>query len=207
MTIPLQRDDFRRLIQLVQRLPGFGNVRDRRQRLTHVLQGEPRADILLASLDLDGPPDLAATEVVTRLLQFGQFTNGREALGVFLHAVLESLGEGEDAAFIRQLFASYPLDIPTGAPPIPKPAVPAAGSPATRYSGKTQLEFCRRLGDDWRHLATWLEIPSADQARFERGDEARQLWTWLDNRQRLAELAPALVGIGREDLAELLQKN
>ena len=89
-----------------------------------------------------------------------------------------------------------------------QPAVRAAAPPlATRYSGKTRLEFCRRLGDNWRYLADYLGIPNDDQARFERGDEARNIWTWLENRQRLPELAPALAGIGREDLAELLQRN
>ncbi len=83
----------------------------------------------------------------------------------------------------------------------------AAPLPATRYSGKTRFEFCRRLGDNWRHLADYLEIPNDDQARFEHGDEARAIWVWLENRTRLSELSPALAGIGREDLVEILQRN
>ena len=89
-----------------------------------------------------------------------------------------------------------------------QPSVQAAAPPpAIRYSGKTRLEFCRRLGDNWRYLADYLEIPDDDQARFERGDEARAVWVWLENRQRLSELAVALAEIGREDLVELLQRS
>jgi hypothetical protein len=53
----------------------------------------------------------------------------------------------------------------------------------------------------------YLEIPSFDQARFERGDEARALWVWLENRNQLAELMGALADIGRPDLVELLKHN
>ena len=40
--------------------------------------------------------------------------------------------------------------------------------------------------------------------RFERGDECRAIWTWLENRRRLGELPQALADIGRADLAQLL---
>jgi hypothetical protein len=73
-----------------------------------------------------------------------------------------------------------------------------------RYSGKTKLAVCQRLGDNWRELATYFDIPAYEQARFERGDECRALWTWLENRRRLGELPQALTAIGREDLAQLL---
>jgi len=71
------------------------------------------------------------------------------------------------------------------------------------YSGSSKVEFCRRLGDDWRKLADYLDLLTSDQAPFERGDEGRGLWTWLDNRRRLAELPAAAAAIGRQDLADL----
>lgn len=74
-----------------------------------------------------------------------------------------------------------------------------------RFSGKKRVEFCRRLGDDWRDLAEYLEIPAADQARFERGDEARAILTWLENRRRQAQLPGALKAIGRPELALILK--
>ena len=73
-----------------------------------------------------------------------------------------------------------------------------------RHSGKTRVIFCRRLGDDWRMLADYLEIPPYDQRRFEKGDEARGIWVWLENRRRLDLLPEASAFIGREDLAEIL---
>jgi hypothetical protein len=72
------------------------------------------------------------------------------------------------------------------------------------YSGSSKVEFCNRLGDDWKALADYLEIPSADQDRFERGDEGRSIWTWLENRERLQELPTALQHIQRTDLARVL---
>ena len=73
------------------------------------------------------------------------------------------------------------------------------------FSGKTKIAVCDRLGDDWKRLADHLEIPASDQARFDRGDEARGTWGWLENRSRLAELPDALRLIKREDLADLFK--
>ncbi len=81
----------------------------------------------------------------------------------------------------------------------PSNAVPA-------YSGQTKLAFFRQLGNDWRDLATVLGIGDYDWRRFERGEEGRNIWVWLENRRRLAELPPALIDIGRSDLAELLRR-
>jgi hypothetical protein len=104
----------------------------------------------------------------------------------------------ERAELIRQGRRSSSL-----AEPIPKArAHPKAGS---SYSGKTKIAFCDRLGDDWKRLADCLEIPVSDQARFERGDESRGIWVWLENRSRLADLPEALRSFGRKDLAELLE--
>ena len=72
------------------------------------------------------------------------------------------------------------------------------------YSGPSKIEFCNRLGDDWKALADYLEIRPADQARFEHGDEAHGIWEWLENRKRLQELPTALQHIGREDLVHVL---
>ena len=84
-------------------------------------------------------------------------------------------------------------------------AEPLPSNPhAVQYSGPTKLQFFRQLGDSWQDLATYFDIPPYDQARFERGNEGRAVWTWLGNRRRLGELPQALMGIGREDLAQLL---
>jgi hypothetical protein len=89
--------------------------------------------------------------------------------------------------------------------PEPKPS--SAGPPprgAVAYSGGAKLAFCERLGADWKKLADRLDIPPADEARFERGDEGRGIWVWLQNREALARLAPALCEIERGDLVDML---
>lgn len=111
MTIQLDRSDFQQLARIVQDLPDFANVRDRRRLVAGALEGVARADIILARLDLDGTPMGAAVEVVRFLAQFGQVAYGKEALGVFLNYIQPFVGD-EDAAFIATLFRSYPLDAP-----------------------------------------------------------------------------------------------
>jgi len=90
-------------------------------------------------------------------------------------------------------------------PPPPDPAVSPDSLPKPPYSGKAKIAVCDHLGDNWRKLADSFEIPPADQARFSRGDEARGIWEWLENRRRLGELPQGLIASGREDLVELLK--
>ena len=89
---------------------------------------------------------------------------------------------------------------PTSILPLGKGEEKGGGKP---FSGKTKIIFCDRLGDDWKRLSDFLEIPTSYQARFDRGDEARGIWDWLWNRGRLADLPDALRHIQCEDLADL----
>ncbi len=93
-------------------------------------------------------------------------------------------------------------------PPLVESEITVAPSraPGVVYAGKTQLEFLRRLGDDWKALATLIGIPPYEQNRFERGDEGRGIWVWLEIRHRLSELPQALDEIDRSDLAEILRQ-
>jgi len=106
--------------------------------------------------------------------------------------IRESLRERAEAIREQPAAASFPATGPRRAS-------------ATSYSGKTKLAFCDRLGADWKKLADVLDIPSADQARFEQGDGGRGIWVWLANREELARLSPALRDIRRDDLAALLE--
>jgi len=92
---------------------------------------------------------------------------------------------------------------PISPEPEPRSPGPLPGG-AAAYSGKAMLAVCERLGADWKKLADCLDIPPADQARFERGDEARGIWAWLHNREALARLALASCEIRRGDLAAML---
>jgi hypothetical protein len=73
-----------------------------------------------------------------------------------------------------------------------------------QYLGQIKIAICSRLLADWSQLADYLDVPLPDRARFNRGREPQGVWEWLEVRGRLADLAEALVAIGRDDLAELL---
>nr|MBA3967844.1 hypothetical protein [Nitrospirales bacterium] len=106
---------------------------------------------------------------------------------------------------VERIRQESPKPLSTPQPPHPSPEPTRHPPPATRFSGTTKIAFCNRLGHDWKGLADVLGVSAADQARFERGDEARGLWVWLENRRRLPDLVPALADINREDLVRLLK--
>ncbi|MFO1430844.1 MAG: SUMF1/EgtB/PvdO family nonheme iron enzyme [Candidatus Competibacteraceae bacterium] len=69
--------------------------------------------------------------------------------------------------------------------------------------GQVKVEICQRLGDGWKDLANYFQIPPHEEARFDPGDECRDIWAWLESRRRLEELPEALRYIKRKDLADL----
>ncbi len=79
--------------------------------------------------------------------------------------------------------------------------------PTAIPSGQVKIEICRRLGDDWRELANFFEIPPHVQRRFEQGWEGQAVWAWLEDRTRLSELPNGLRFIQRGDLADLLKQH
>jgi V8-like Glu-specific endopeptidase len=123
MAVTLARSDFQYLTRIVQNLPDFANVRDRRRLVAGALEGVERAETILARLDLDGTPMGVAVEVVRFLAQFGQVAYGKEALGVFLNYIQPFVGD-VDAAFLTALFQTYPLD-----------ALATPGRPIDRWRG------------------------------------------------------------------------
>ncbi|ADE14635.1 protein of unknown function DUF323 [Nitrosococcus halophilus Nc 4] len=73
------------------------------------------------------------------------------------------------------------------------------------YSGKQKIAFSKRLQRDWKDLADYFDIPPQEQAAFDKGHEPRDIWVWLEERERLQELPEALHYIDREDIiAEVL---
>lgn len=111
MTVQLSQPDFRRLTRIIQNLPDFANVRDRRRLVAGALEGVPQVDVILARIDLDGTPMGISVEVVRFLSQFGQVAYGKEALSVFLNYI-QPFTSDEDSEFILELFQKYPLDTP-----------------------------------------------------------------------------------------------
>ncbi len=112
MSVQLDQPDFNRLTRIVQNLPGFGNVRDRRDWVEGAFRGDPKADTILGVLDLDGLPMGISVRLVSRLSEFGQVAYGKEALAVFLNYIQPFTGD-RDSDFILNLFQKYPLDTPT----------------------------------------------------------------------------------------------
>ena len=99
----------------------------------------------------------------------------------------------ERAQLIRQ--AKAPAD---------KPPVPTTNPKQdASFSGKTKIAFCDNLGPDWKYLADLIKIKPSEQARFDKGDEPREIWQWLEIRGRLGELPDKLSEIGRPELAQL----
>lgn len=82
-------------------------------------------------------------------------------------------------------------------------AVPAAVS--ARYSGQVKIEICQRLHSDWEDVADIFDIPVHVRARYRHGQQARDLWEWLEVRKKLYALPDALTEVGRSDLADLLR--
>ncbi|WP_199331314.1 MULTISPECIES: hypothetical protein [unclassified Calothrix] len=111
MTVQLSTSDFQHLTRIVQNLPDFANVRDRRRLVAGALQGVAQADVMLGRLDLDGTPMAVAVEVVRFLAQFGRVAYDKEALAVFLNYIQPFTGD-DDTDFIVELFQKYPLDVP-----------------------------------------------------------------------------------------------
>ena len=74
------------------------------------------------------------------------------------------------------------------------------------YSGKSKIDLCRRLGNEWQDLADYFEIPAYHRRQFQQGHECQAIWEWLEARKRLQELPEALKDIEREDLLSVFEK-
>ncbi len=118
MSVNLNRSDLIKLVAIVQRLPGFDNERDRRRLLILTLGLTPSVESLLHLIDLSGAPMLAATAWLTHLAYYGQLEYGKEALGIFLNAVIPIVDK-PTSDYIRSLFQQYQLDSPV----VPQPVI------------------------------------------------------------------------------------
>jgi hypothetical protein len=87
-----------------------------------------------------------------------------------------------------------------------RPQAVKAAAPGT-FSGRVKLHVCRNLGGNWKDVADLFEIPPYEADRFDRGDEPRSLWHWLEIRSKLYALPDTLEDVGRKDLAEHMRTN
>jgi len=112
--------------------------------------------------------------------------------------IREHLSERADS--LRSIYSTQ--TIPTSPPDNSVPDNSASSK--TSFTGAQKLEFCQRLGDDWQDLATLLEIPSHRVATFERGYQPHGIWQYLEERDQLGNLIPALNKLARERLCLVL---
>jgi hypothetical protein len=109
----------------------------------------------------------------------------------------------EVAALALRPFAGSGETTGEQAPTPPTAARPAAGEVrhADHARADVKAAFKRDLGADWQDLAAILEIPPHERALFPAGNEGGYIWDLLESRGELALLRPALINIGRADLA------
>lgn len=93
---------------MLQVLPEFATASERRRLLHGAMHGIPRAEDLVARLNLEGAPQSVAKEVILHLATFGEVAFGREVLGIFLNSI-NPLASPDDRLFIERLFSQYPL--------------------------------------------------------------------------------------------------
>ncbi len=72
------------------------------------------------------------------------------------------------------------------------------------YSGKIKVGLSMRIGDDWKDLSDYFDIPPYKRDRFTKGREMQDVWEWLETRNKLDGLKDALSFINRHDLLDLL---
>jgi V8-like Glu-specific endopeptidase len=119
VAIQLAQTDFDRLVDILSARQEWSTAQARLDFMSEVFAGSPRRADILSTLNLDGAPRGVAVRVIGKLAAFGQDESGRESLGVLVNKLLIYLGGGDDADFLRGLFARYPFATgPAAARPI-----------------------------------------------------------------------------------------
>lgn len=113
MAVRLDAADRRRIVDFLARWPLFQSSRGRRELLGY-------ADLanVASQVDIEGPPLVAATELVRTLEVFGRVTYEHEALGQFLSTVKELLGGADPSVHLfEDVLRKYMLLVPTAGLP------------------------------------------------------------------------------------------
>jgi hypothetical protein len=107
--IQLSREDFDRLASILAQMPEFRSISTRSDFFLDVFIGTPIHGRVMGLLDLDGSPRLVAVRAITQLARFGQDKPGHETLALLLNRLLDYMGGGPNADFLRGLFDRYHL--------------------------------------------------------------------------------------------------
>jgi nucleoside phosphorylase len=110
-------------------------------------------------------------------------------------------------AYAAESAARFAVAVLRNAPIQPEPERPQATpiSAPQNFSGLVKVQVCRRLHNSWEELADLFEVPLHERARFRHGNEPRDLWEWLEVREKLPVVPAMLIEIDRKDLAELMR--
>jgi hypothetical protein len=170
------------------------------------------------SLVLSNMPNSLFTHYLLEALQGGASTHGDGVIRVFdvFHYISHKLparAANQHPIFkAHEVENNFPLALHLGgakaAPSDAGSAPPPTARPRpTSLSGRARLQIISRLVTRWEDLATYFEIPLADQVKFQQGNEPRRVLDWLEQRGRLQELRDAFEHFEWDDLIEDLDRN
>lgn len=109
MGIQLTKTDSDQLRGILEATPEWRTERGRIAFIDDLFEGSPRKADIVYRIDLGSTPRQTAGELIRFLTQFGQDEPGQETLGILINKLLSYTGGGQDADFLRGLFARYPL--------------------------------------------------------------------------------------------------
>ena len=169
------------------------------------------------SLILPNMQNSLFTHFLLEALKGSAPTHGDGLVRVFdvFHYVSENVparAAGQHPIFkAHEMENNFPLALFLGgrktASPNPGSPSPTAKSRVATLSGRTRLAIISRLVTRWDDLATFLEIPLQETAKFEKGNEPRRLLEWLEQRRRLDDLREAFRSLEWPDLIEELDRH
>jgi len=154
-------------------------------------------------------PKMISIEMESIGVALTAYRNGAGFLVVKAASDFADSGKADDwhpyAAAAAARFAAAVLRQSPAADDRPASIVPARVG--TSFPSAAKLHFCRHLGPSWKELTVLLAVPAYQEAQFAHGDEAREVWHWLESRDKLHALPGALRNIGRPDLADALARD
>jgi hypothetical protein len=109
--VELETQDRKQLIALLQYIPELATEAGRKQVLE--LAGLKK---LLPRIDIAGAPFVANNQIISYLSTYGRFNYDHEALGMFLNAIKDLVGE-EQQILLDQLLQKYAMMIPAVSAP------------------------------------------------------------------------------------------
>jgi hypothetical protein len=185
MDAQLTNEEFKRLVDIIASTPAFMNPNGRFNWVYGFFQGSPRATAIMGSLNIGGSaPRLDAVALVQSLTRFGQDIPGRGVITLLINGMLEEIGEGGDAQFLRGLLQRYSLAPDTNA---------TAAEPRTRIPTSLLLSLRTRLSlSDIMDFCLVLDIAYEDLSGETRRDKLNALIDYCQSRERLDDLFAAI---------------